>query len=168
MAPRILPRRLVRRGGASVVRRDAALNRTEDLHVKVKGPADGAPFKIRGCDKGNSPTESCRNRSCEKSCVRIQTGSYRFHAALADRRDDCHDDERHRVGNNIQSEASLLASSASASSSSWNPSRATAIASTGLVMQILIWPTPDGPNAARAERHAAHKDPVGIAGRQAD
>ena len=31
----ILPRRLVGRGGASVVRRDAARNRTEDLNVKV-------------------------------------------------------------------------------------------------------------------------------------
>ena len=30
----ILPRRLHRRGGASVVRRNAALNRTEDLNVK--------------------------------------------------------------------------------------------------------------------------------------
>jgi hypothetical protein len=31
----ILPRRLHRRGGASVVRRNAALNRTEDLNVTV-------------------------------------------------------------------------------------------------------------------------------------
>jgi hypothetical protein len=31
----ILPRRLHRRGGASVVRRNAALNRTEDLYVTV-------------------------------------------------------------------------------------------------------------------------------------
>jgi hypothetical protein len=31
----ILPRRLYRRGGASVVRRNAALNRTEDLNVTV-------------------------------------------------------------------------------------------------------------------------------------
>ena len=31
----ILPRRLDSRGGASVVRRNAATNRTEDLHVKV-------------------------------------------------------------------------------------------------------------------------------------
>jgi hypothetical protein len=31
----ILPRRLDGRGGASVVRRDAAINRTEDLDVKV-------------------------------------------------------------------------------------------------------------------------------------
>ena len=31
----ILPRRLHRRGGASVVRRNAAVNRTEDLNVKV-------------------------------------------------------------------------------------------------------------------------------------
>ena len=30
----ILPRRLHRRGGASVVRRNAALNRTEDLNVE--------------------------------------------------------------------------------------------------------------------------------------
>ena len=32
--PGILPRRLHRRGGASVVRRNAALNRMEDLNVK--------------------------------------------------------------------------------------------------------------------------------------
>jgi hypothetical protein len=31
----ILPRRLHRRGGASVVRRNAAMNRTEDLNVTV-------------------------------------------------------------------------------------------------------------------------------------
>jgi len=31
----ILPRRLYRRGGASVVRRNAAMNRTEDLNVTV-------------------------------------------------------------------------------------------------------------------------------------
>jgi hypothetical protein len=34
-APEILPRRLGGRGGASVVRRDAAINRMEDLNVKV-------------------------------------------------------------------------------------------------------------------------------------
>ena len=33
--PEILPRRLHRRGGASVVRREAVINRTEDLNVKV-------------------------------------------------------------------------------------------------------------------------------------
>jgi hypothetical protein len=33
--PEILPRRLDGRGGASVVRRDDAVNRTEDLHVKI-------------------------------------------------------------------------------------------------------------------------------------
>ena len=33
--PEILPRRLVGRDGASVVRRDAASSRTEDLNVKV-------------------------------------------------------------------------------------------------------------------------------------
>jgi hypothetical protein len=31
----ILPRRLDRRGGASVVRREAVINRTEDLDVKI-------------------------------------------------------------------------------------------------------------------------------------
>ena len=35
MRSEILPRRLDRRGGASVVRREAVINRTEDLHVKV-------------------------------------------------------------------------------------------------------------------------------------
>ena len=35
MCSGILPRRLHRRGGASVVRRYAALNRTEDLNVTV-------------------------------------------------------------------------------------------------------------------------------------
>ena len=34
MCSGILPRRLHRRGGASVVRRNDALNRTEDLNVK--------------------------------------------------------------------------------------------------------------------------------------
>jgi len=33
--PEILPRRLSRRGGASVVRRDIAVNRMEDLNVKI-------------------------------------------------------------------------------------------------------------------------------------
>jgi len=37
----ILPRRLVGRDGASVVRRNAAMNRTEDLHVKVCEEAAG-------------------------------------------------------------------------------------------------------------------------------
>jgi hypothetical protein len=35
MCSGILPRRLHRRGGASVVRRNAAMNRTEDLNVTV-------------------------------------------------------------------------------------------------------------------------------------
>jgi hypothetical protein len=35
MCSGILPRRLYRRGGASVVRRNAAMNRTEDLNVTV-------------------------------------------------------------------------------------------------------------------------------------
>jgi hypothetical protein len=34
--PEILPHRLHGRDGASVVRRDAAMNRTEDLNVKVR------------------------------------------------------------------------------------------------------------------------------------
>ena len=34
-AQRSLPRRLNRRGGASVVRREAAISRTEDLDVKI-------------------------------------------------------------------------------------------------------------------------------------
>jgi hypothetical protein len=34
--PEILPRRLHGRDGASVVRCDAAINRTEDLNVKVR------------------------------------------------------------------------------------------------------------------------------------
>jgi hypothetical protein len=37
----ILPRRLVGRDGASVVRRDAAMNRTEDLDVKGSQKANG-------------------------------------------------------------------------------------------------------------------------------
>jgi hypothetical protein len=37
----ILPRRLVGRDGASVVRRDAAMNRTEDLNVKACEEAAG-------------------------------------------------------------------------------------------------------------------------------
>ena len=35
----ILPRRLDSRGGASVVRRDAAMNRMEDLYVKISQEA---------------------------------------------------------------------------------------------------------------------------------
>jgi len=35
----ILPRRLDSRGGASVVRRDAAMNRMEDLYVKISHEA---------------------------------------------------------------------------------------------------------------------------------
>src|SRR6266550_2376188 len=37
--PEVPPRRLDGRCGASVVRRDAAINRTEDLHVKVRQEA---------------------------------------------------------------------------------------------------------------------------------
>jgi hypothetical protein len=44
----ILPRRLYRRGGASVVRRDAALNRMEDLDVKVCEEANDCVTVI-GC-----------------------------------------------------------------------------------------------------------------------
>jgi hypothetical protein len=38
--PEILPRRLPRRGGASVVRRDIAVNRMEDLNVKIHPEAN--------------------------------------------------------------------------------------------------------------------------------
>jgi hypothetical protein len=38
--PEILPRRLHRRGGASVVRRDIAANRMEDLNVKIHPEAN--------------------------------------------------------------------------------------------------------------------------------
>jgi hypothetical protein len=50
----ILPRRLVGRDGASVVRRDAAMNRTEDLDVKVCQKANGCIIRdaCSGCKAG--------------------------------------------------------------------------------------------------------------------
>ena len=48
--PEILPRRLNRRGGASVVRRDAAMHRTEDLNVE--GCEEGTNCVIGGAHSG--------------------------------------------------------------------------------------------------------------------
>jgi hypothetical protein len=49
----ILPRRLDGRGGASVVRRDAAINRTEDLDVKAYEKAITSA-NTRGSDCGKA------------------------------------------------------------------------------------------------------------------
>ena len=55
----ILPRRLHRRGGASVVRRNAALNRTEDLNVKDCQEATICVIgNARSCCKAPDPQRS--------------------------------------------------------------------------------------------------------------
>jgi hypothetical protein len=53
----ILPRRLRGRGGASVVRREAAMNRTEDLDVKAR--------EINVREKAINCVIGCGWRSCK-------------------------------------------------------------------------------------------------------
>ena len=56
----ILPRRLDGRGGASVVRRDAVVNRMEDLDVKIREEAISCIIHCDCCGSKALATTLCR------------------------------------------------------------------------------------------------------------
>src|SRR5438874_5687969 len=57
--PEILPRRLVGRDGASMVRRDSASMRTKDLHDKVRKEAFNNASKTGSCSHVLATAQPC-------------------------------------------------------------------------------------------------------------
>src|SRR6516164_5898803 len=89
-AREILPRQRERRGGASVVRRDPAVNRTEDLDVNISEKALTRNGNLEcGCCKAVAADEGSRRR--------LQASTRHRHAAIPGGCDDCGDDEGHRL-----------------------------------------------------------------------
>jgi hypothetical protein len=92
----ILPRRRGRRGGASVVRRDAAMSRMEDLNDQTPEKAICCNVSINcGCCKAVA-TERWRTQD-EGSPRWLEAIARNRHATIADGCNDCGDDEGHRL-----------------------------------------------------------------------
>jgi hypothetical protein len=101
--PGILPRRLVGRSGASVVRRNAAINRIEDSDADVFKEASAQIHSGAGDDCKASTARHHRSRE-EERCG-LQASSRHRDASIADRSDDRRDEKwSYRTGAELADE----------------------------------------------------------------
>jgi hypothetical protein len=98
----ILPRRRDRRSGASVVRHDAAINRMEDLNVKVCKEA--ITSKIGAIGQGRKGFDRRRSRfQDEETQPKLKAIAGHRDAAIIKRRDNHRNDESYGVAETLRS-----------------------------------------------------------------
>ena len=96
MRSEILPRRLYGRDGASVVRRDAAMNRTEGLNVKICEATTSCIIRSVCTTLKLCATDRWRPQD-QEGRSELEAVSRHRDAAIILGVNDCRDDEGHRL-----------------------------------------------------------------------